>query len=431
MARAKRCLAHPVARNLGSLYALQMVGYAIPMLTLPYLARVLRPQGFGLLLFSQSFALWASMLIEYGFNISATRDVAQARDDPDALTNIAAGVLGAKLMLLASIATVAVAAGLFVPVFRAHPAYLLCTLPQILAGGFSPFWYFQGTEKMVRAVSVEFSSRVFFTGLIFLVVRNSGDGWKALLLQACASCCSTLFTTLLMYRSIECVRPCWVGSREALREGWSMFLFRGSYSIFTGANAFILGLMASPVQVGLYGGGERIARAMQGQIDPITQAFYPRISHLFAKNEAGAKKMARLVIGACGVAGLLLGAGLAALAHPLTRILLGPGYDGSVTVVRVFALLLPFSALSNAVIMHWMLPLRMDNKARWAIQGAIAINVVVAVLLAPRFAHVGMALAVLAAETTMLVALVGTLAGSRTTSHSADSEPIQHTVELT
>jgi polysaccharide transporter, PST family len=429
--RAQRYVAHPVARNLVSLYSLQFAGYAIPMLTLPYLARVLRPQGFGLLLFAQSFALWSSMLIEYGFNYSATRDVARLRDDPAALARIAAGVLGAKLILLASITVMSVAAAMFVPVFRAHPAYLLCALPQILAGGFSPFWYFQGTERMVPAVSIELTSRLVFTGLIFALVRNAGDGWKALLLQGCGSACATIFPTLLMVRAIGFVAPSWADSRKVLREGWSMFLFRSSYTIFTGTNAFILGIMASPIQVGLYGGGERIARAVQGQIDPITQAFYPRISHLFAHSEVDARKMARLVIGASGVAGLLLAAGLAILARPLTHLLLGPGYDGSVTVVRLFALLLPISSLSNAIITHWMLPLKMDRTASSVIQVAIAINLVAAVLLEPRLAHVGMALAVLAAEATMLVSLAAVLmrdaAALRTSSNIAPQPPVELT----
>jgi PST family polysaccharide transporter len=188
-----------------------------------------------------------------------------------------------------------------------------------------------------------------------------------------------------------------------------MFLFRGSYSIFTTANTFILGLISSPLQVGLFGGGERIARAMQGQIAPITQAFYPHVSHMFSKNEADAKRIARLVIAASGGIGLLLGIILAFLAGPLTRLLLGPGYGGSVNVVRVFSLLLPISALNNGFIMQWMLPRRMDGAASSAILGAIVVNVTVAILLAPRFAHLGMALAIFAAETFMLAAIIASI----------------------
>ncbi len=415
-------LVHPILRNVVSLYAMQWAGYVIPIIMLPYLARVLQPQGFGLLLFWQSFALWASMFIEYGFNLSATRDIAQSRGDQRAQAQIAASVLGAKLLLLGSVLVISGTAALCVPVFRAHPIYLLCAMPQILAGGFSPFWYFQGTERMARAISIEFFSRAFFTGLTFLAVRDSSGGWKALLLQGCAGCSSTIVTTWMMYRETAFERPRRPQSWRVLRDGWGMFLFRGSYSIFTTANTFIIGLISSPLQVGLYGGGERIARAMQGQIGPVTQAFYPHISHMFSKNEADAKKMARLVIGASGGIGLFLGLVLAFLASPLTRILLGPGYGGSVNVVRIFSLLLPISALNNGLIMQWMLPRRMDGAASAAILGAIVVNVAVAVLLAPRFAHLGMALAVFTAEAFMLVAIIACIMHNGLSSRAANGK---------
>ena len=99
MSLVRRVVNHPVAQNALGLYGVQIAGYIIPLITLPYLARVLRPQGLGLVLFAQSFALWASLTIEYGFNLSATRAVAQNREKNDHLAATAAGVLGAKALL--------------------------------------------------------------------------------------------------------------------------------------------------------------------------------------------------------------------------------------------------------------------------------------------------------------------------------------------
>ena len=101
-----------MAKNTLALYALQFAGYVIPLVTLPYLARVLRAEGFGLLLFAQSFALWGSIIFEYGFNLSASREVAQNRGSRDALATTAAGVLGAKLLLLVGFVMVSAVAAL-------------------------------------------------------------------------------------------------------------------------------------------------------------------------------------------------------------------------------------------------------------------------------------------------------------------------------
>jgi PST family polysaccharide transporter len=405
----RKLLLHPVARNALALYAVQFAGYLIPLVTLPYLARVLRPQGFGLLLFAQSFALWTSLAIEYGFNLSATREVARNRADRRVLARTAAGVLGAKAVLVAAMIGIAMVAGVSAPVFREHPAYLWWALPQSLAFGLSPFWYFQGTEKMVRAVGVDFVARACGTGAIFLIVRTPADGWKALAAQAAAGCASTLLQTLWMYREIGFLRPAWHTAVEALRRGWDMFLFRGAYQFYTSANTFILGLFVAPLQVGYFGGAERIERALQGLALPFTQAVYPRMSHLAGQNARSTARIARYTLSFACAIGVGLAVLLAVAAPQIARIILGPGYDASVPVLRVFALVLPINALNTALIMQWMLPHGMERQVGAITLGTFVANVAAAVLLAPRFAQLGMAWAIVIAESLMLLGLLAVM----------------------
>lgn len=403
----RRVFNHPVAQNALGLYGVQIAGYVIPLVTLPYLARVLHPEGFGLLLFSQSFALWASLTIEYGFSLSATREIAQNRGETGLLATTAAGVLGAKTVLLSGFLVIAGTAAWSVANFRQHPIYLLWALPQTLAFGFSPFWYFQGTERMVRAVIAEFLARAAAAAFIFLLVRTPGDGWKVLALQAAAGCATLVIQTSWMYQEIGFRWPRWKDSIRALRAGWDMFLFRGAYHIYSTANAFILGLFVSSVQVvGYYGGAERISRSLQGLTLPLTQALYPRMSHLVSQSTTKAARFARLTLSVAGGSGLALALALVLLARLLVQIILGPEYESSVSVLYVFAAFLPVNATNSALIMHWMLPLGMERTVGAVTLGAIVVNVILAALLAPRFAHVGMAWAILIAETGKFTVLV-------------------------
>src|SRR5271169_1009874 len=71
----------PLLNNIASLYSMQLAGYLAPLVTLPYLARVLTPRHWGLVAFSQSFGLYAALVVEFGFMLSATREVARHRED--------------------------------------------------------------------------------------------------------------------------------------------------------------------------------------------------------------------------------------------------------------------------------------------------------------------------------------------------------------
>ena len=405
----RRTLSHRVTQNALGLYAIQFAGYVIPLATLPYLARVLRPQGFGLLLFAQSFALWASITIEYGFNLSATREVAQNRNDREALARIASGVLGAKLILLSGFAAIAFVSAFAAGSFRQHPGYLGWAILQALAFGLSPFWYFQGAERMVGAVLIELFARATAAASIFLLVRQPEDGWKVLASLAAAGCAIVAIQTLWMYRDVGFQWPSWKRSIAALTSGWHMFLFRGAYNIYGTANAFILGLFVPSVQVGYFGGAERIAKAMQGLMLPFTQAFYPHMSRMASQDSRSAGRLARWSIPVACIAGLMLAAALAVFARWAVSLILGPSFDASVSVLYVFALLLPLNALNTALIMQWMLPRGFERVVGAITATAILVNVVSASFLAPRFLHLGMALAILAAESCQTIFLVAFL----------------------
>src|SRR5678809_1376177 len=95
---ALRLSRHPVAQNTLVLYAVQITGYLIPLITLPYLARILAPDKFGVVAFAQNVVWYFVILTDYGFNVTATREIAIHREDSERVSRIFSTVLTAKLM---------------------------------------------------------------------------------------------------------------------------------------------------------------------------------------------------------------------------------------------------------------------------------------------------------------------------------------------
>ena len=92
--------AKTVASNFAWLTVLQVAGYVFPLITLPYLARVIGVDGFSKIAFATAIMIWIQTVADWGFNMSATRDVAQNRDDPDKVSRIFSNVLWARLLLM-------------------------------------------------------------------------------------------------------------------------------------------------------------------------------------------------------------------------------------------------------------------------------------------------------------------------------------------
>ena len=113
-------------------------------------------------------------------------------------------------------------------------------------------------------------------------------------------------------------------------------------------NVLLLGLLAPLVMVAFYAGAEKIARAAVQGTGPITQVFFPRISHLMVHDRPGAARAARTSVWLMLGVGLSAGSLLFFGAPLLVKLLLGAGFEGAVPVLRILALLPPLIALSTA-----------------------------------------------------------------------------------
>ncbi|WP_036200056.1 oligosaccharide flippase family protein [Meiothermus ruber] len=385
-------------QNLLALYGVQFANYLLPLLTLPYLARVLGPEGFGALAVVQSFAQYLSLLIEYGFNLSATRAVARYRDDKGRLSEILAGVMGAKLLLALVAAGLAFLLSLWVDNLRHDFRLLWCGVFWAVAWGFSPVWFFQGVERLRLVAGLEVATKLAALAFMFVFVRTPTDAWKVLFLQGVASTFASGAALWLVSREVGLCWPKLSEVGEALKSGWSMFFFRSAVSLYTVGNVFILGLFLPPQQVALYAGAERLTKAVLGMVEPINRLFFPRLSHLVVHAPRDAAQLARRLIflmGFVGLGGALL---VAVLAPLIVHLLLGSGYEGAVPIMRVLAFLLPLVALSNALGIQWMLALGLDRAFNSIILFAGLLNLLLALLLVPGMGFIGMAYVVVAVE---------------------------------
>jgi PST family polysaccharide transporter len=400
---------HTLVQNALSLYGVQIAGYVLPLVTIPYLARVLGAAGWGLLAFTQAFGNYWTILGEYGFSLSATREVAFHRDNRDKLTEIVAGVLGAKIVLSGASIPFALLAQVLIPTFREHPALLWMGMFWAVTQGFSVMWLFQGFERMRLVAALDISTKVLSTAAIFIFVRRPDQGSRVLFIQGLGFLLSLAIGLALAYRTLPIRFPTRKSVHEALRMGWGMFLLRGSISLYTAGNAFILGLFVSPQIVGYYAGAEKISKAFLGLLNPLSQTLYPRLSHLIHRDRDRAARLARFGVVLMGGGGALLAALVFAAAPKLVQILLGPGFTEAISPLRILCLLLPIVGINFALGFQWMLPLGLEGKLNKITLMAGVINVALAAALAYVYRDLTMTWAVIFAELVVTFAIWGLL----------------------
>ncbi|MCS6869294.1 oligosaccharide flippase family protein, partial [Thermus sp.] len=351
-----------------------------------------------LLAVGQSLAMYLQIVTDYGFSLAGVREVARHRPDRGRLAQIFASVLGAKALLLLPASLLALLAYLLLPALRGQVEVAFSALFWAAAWGLSPVWFFQGLERMAEVAFLEVLTRGLATLGVFLLVQEPGQAYLPLLLNGLGALVATALGTLWAVRGFGLPRPGLRGIWAHLRLGGSMFFFRSVVTLYTAANPILLSLFVPPAQVGLYAGAERLTKAILALVEPLNRAFLPRLAHLVRQDRGRGGALATRLFWSMGGIALLGALGCYLLAPLGTALLLGPGYEGAVPLMRILALLLPLVALSNLLGLQWMLALGLDRPFNAIILGAGVLNLLLGSLFAFLFGAPGLAWAVVLAE---------------------------------
>jgi len=402
----RRIAASLLLQNVAALFGVQIGRKLIPLVTIPYLARVLGIAGWGKIAFVTAVAEFVVIAIEFGFNLSATREIARHRNSPVKCGEVMSGVLGAQALLALVGVSLALLASRWIPLLRDNPALLMGGLVYGVSQGFAPLWFFQGLERLRLSSALEIGGKLTTLCGMFIFIHSPADTWKWMVLVSIAPTISTIVALSLAYQTIPLRRPTFRLVSTALRMGWPMFVFRSAESLYGVGNALLLGLFATPEIVGYFAAAEKISKAAYGLLTPIRDSLFPRISHLAKSGGMGAAALAKQGAAVMIGGGLLLGTGIFAAAPMLIRLVLGGEYAPAVSALRILACLPVLLAITNSAGMQWLLPFGKDAVINRIIILAGLLNLALSLFLAPRFAHLGMAWAVVCSEAFVSASMV-------------------------
>ncbi|QLG88799.1 oligosaccharide flippase family protein [Chitinibacter bivalviorum] len=338
--------------NIFALYLVQGLNYVVSFVTFPFLIVQLGGEGFGAMNFAFACIQYGVLLTDFGFNLSAVRDVAQVRDDPAAAARIFWRVTLAKVLLMLVSSLVLLVLTFSLESWRAHADVFLWTQLYIVSSVLFPIWYFQGFEKLQLASGLMVFARALTLGFLLLWVSGPQDVVLAVILQATPQ---ILAGVLWWFTGWGVARPAWVAVqfgelKDALRASWPFFLSAISTSLYTTSTTVLLGMFSVPLQVGLFAAASKLVYIAQGLIGPFVQATYPRIAQYAVNDKAAALKLIRKAFFLQGGVGLAMTLALAMML-PLFTPLSVSVFGESAGISKAFL------ALSHSQeIMYWFAP---------------------------------------------------------------------------
>ena len=389
-----------LAENFFSLSVLQVVNYLLPLITLPYLVRVLGPEKFGLIAFAQAFIMYFAILTDYGFNLSATREISIHREERGKIKEIFSSVMMVKFLLgiLSFIILGLILA--FIPKFGNDWLIYIFTSGMVLGNILFPVWFFQGMERMKYITVLNIIAKGIFTVCIFIFIRKMADYLYVPLINSMGYLIAGGLSLRIVSKDfgIKFGLPTIETIKYQLKEGWHVFISTAAISLYTVSNAFILGLFTNNTIVGYYSAAERIIKATQGLLTPVSQTVYPYISKLVIESKERALDFIRKLVKVVGVGSFIISLLIFILAAPIVNIVLGTQYQQSIIVLQILAFLPFIIGLNNIFGIQTMLTFNLKRAFSKILESAGLLNITLALILTPLYQHIGVSIAVLTTE---------------------------------
>lgn len=335
--------------NFGYLSALQIAGYIFPIITLPYLARVIGVDSFGKIAFASAIIVWFQTVADWGFNFTATRDVAQNRDDKEKVSEIFSNVLWARCLLMIFSFVLLLIALFLVPIFRENQTIILITFLIVPGHIMFPDWFFQAMERMKYITVLNVLSKLLFTIAVFVFIKEKSD----YILQPLFTSLGFLVSgSIAMYFilgrwKIKLLRPSLPEVFKTIKGSTDVFINNIMPNLYNSFSVVLLGFFGGSVSNGKLDAGGKFVGISQQFMNVISRAFFPFLSRRIDKHNLYVKINLYLSI----VFTMLL----FLLAPILVKLFFTPEFYDAIPALRIMSFSILFLSLSNIYGTNYMI----------------------------------------------------------------------------
>ncbi|WP_353934443.1 flippase [Acinetobacter indicus] len=338
-----------LAGNFGYLMIMQITGYIFPLLTIPYLARVIGVEGFGKIAFAAAVIVWFQTITDWGFNYTATRDVARHRDNLEKVSEIFSNVLWAKSLLALISFLILFILTEFIPYLKENQILLFVTFMLVPAKILFADWFFQATEKMKFITIFDLISKAIFTACIFIFIKEKPDFILQPLFLSLGSILVGLVSLyLIVFKwKVRILPPKYKEVLLALKNSKDVFINNIVPNFYNSFSSVLLGFWGGSIANGLLDAGSKFANIAQQFINIISRVFFPFLSRRSDKHSVYAKINITISIFSSIV--------LFLIAPFIIRIFFTPEFYQSIIVLQIMACSLVFLALSSTYGVNYMI----------------------------------------------------------------------------
>lgn len=351
--KLKKTLLNPDVKvlvdNFISLSLLNVVGYVFPILTLPYLARVIGVEKFGLISLSAAMMVYFQTITEWGFSFTATRDIARNRENIEDVSRIFSRVMYSKFVLLISSFLFLLVLITCFDFFSKISSLLLVSFLLVVGNVLFPQWLFQGLERMRFITILNVLSKLLFTIAVFVFIKDQNDYILQPLFTSLGFISAGLISLyiIIVKWKIRFVKVPIIDILQTLKGSFDVFLNQLMPNMYNSFSSLLLGYWGGNTSLGILDAGSKFIGLGQQLMQIISRVFFPYLSRKSNKHSIFAKYTL--------ISALVVSIFVFILSPFIIKLFFTEEFYNAIVVLKIMSFSIFFLALSNVYGVNYLI----------------------------------------------------------------------------
>lgn len=376
--------------------AYQMLIIATPLITTPYISRVLGAEGLGRYSYALSVVTYFAMFALMGVNNYGNREIALVRDDKQKLSKTFCSIYA--FQIVCSIIMIGIYA-IYIYAFSNDRIMGCIMMINLLSCTMDINWFFFGLEKFKVTVTRNIIIKILLIIAIFVFIKEPTDVYKYALIYWIGHMIAQLYLVVILKRYVHIVKIRWKDIFPHIMPNLILFIPVVAMTLYKQMDKTMLGSFTNMSEVGFYEACEKVIVIPTALITSLGTVMLPRMSNMLANNEIDkSKKYISKSILIAMFFSTLICFGIMAVAKEFVPLFYGEGYE---KCIILFQILLPssiFIAFSNVIRTQYLIPNKQDHIFVVSVIMGAVMNLIINIALIPRYAAIGAAIGTLCAE---------------------------------
>lgn len=380
-----------------------LMNTAFPIITYPYVSRVLAPSGIGIVNFFSQVASYCTMFAALGLGTYGIRATARVRKDNTKLSEVVVELMSINIALTFFVMFFYILLSVFLPQFRNNILLVAINGIAILTAPFSLDWMYTGLEQFSYITKRDFLFKVIAAILIFLFVKNKSDYVVYALILLISNLGTTVFNFIYAHEFIKFRLTVKLRYQQHFKPMLTLFASVLAVSVYSSLDTIMLGFIRGNVQVGLYTTATKIETILLALVNAISAALLPRLSvYVESRNYLKYREILNKSFSTIFIITISFCLFFTITAKECVIILGGKAYINAAFSMQLLMPILVISGFSNITGNQILIPQGKDTYFTRAVSMGALVDIIFNLLLMKKYGAVGASIATLIAEITQM-----------------------------